>query len=177
MERTAASASSLPLLVELGVTIMTTIRVEGLDKLIRKLEGLGKLGYLRAGIKAATAHVKGKVNKYPPSSEANSPKGPGGGSWYQRGYGSRWIRRDGSQGGSKTSQTLGRRWTIRTENDGLTGIIGNNVTYSPFVHDKDKQTDFHAARGWMTTEKVAEQEAATVRKFIEAEIRKAIAGL
>ena len=77
-------------------------------------------------------------------------------------------------GGSKTSETLGRKWTTSMRDDGLTGVAGNNVSYSPFVHDPLKQTWFHEATGWKTTEQVVDEEKRVIVDFITSEINKAI---
>lgn len=159
----------------------TTIRIEGLDRVLKKINTLEELKPIKDALKAGAVHVKGKIAKYPPASEANR-RGRSvfyGGSisyrWYQRGYGPMWIRRrDGSIAGKKTSETLGRRWTTASRNRGLTWIVGNNVSYGPFVQDKDRQAAFHKVRGWKTTEEVAEEEAKTVLEFIEKEVEKVL---
>lgn len=150
---------------------MAGIQINGVSELIQKLERLERLSFLYPAIAAATLHVKGKIAKYPPSSEANTPNQR---RWYQRGYGSKWMRRDGSVGGSKTSETLGRKWTTETANGGLTGVVGNNVSYGPYVQDAEKQAAFHAARGWKTTDQVADEEQKRVGQFILQAIEKAL---
>jgi len=149
------------------------IEIEGLDKAIAKLVKAGKPKVLSAALKAAGLHVKGKVAVYPAATEANSPGNPTG-KWYERGYGPRWIRkRAGGIGGSKTSETLGRKWTV-DQPDSFSVVIGNNVSYGPYVQDPEKQASFHAAHGWKTTEQVVKEETDAVMDFIRKEIRKAL---
>ncbi|KPL80229.1 hypothetical protein [Herpetosiphon geysericola] len=69
--------------------------------------------------------------------------------WYERGYGQRWKRKDGSIGGRKTSQTLGRRWMIASRGR-MVMVLMNTSTYSPFVHRAEDQTAAHANTGWVT---------------------------
>jgi len=117
----------------------TAVRIEGLDKLMGKLERLKDLQPVKTALKAAAEHVKGKIAQYPPATSANSPAQR---RWYERGYGPRWRRADGSIGGRKTSETLGKKWTTRATSGGLGQIVGNNVSYGPFVQG-DQQASFH----------------------------------
>jgi hypothetical protein len=143
-----------------------TIQIRGLDRIQGKLKDLEAMRPVKAALKAAGLHIKGKVNVYPPASEANRPRKGG---WYERGYGPRWYG-----GGKKTSQTLGRKWTIGERDGGMTVIVGNNVSYGPFVQDRDVQAWFHKKRGWKTIQDVAEQEADFVAEFVGKEIDKVL---
>ena len=143
------------------------IHIEGMEHLQGKLKELEDLTALKAAMKAAALHIKGKVDQYPPASEANRPNARG--RWYERGYGPRWPG-----GGKCTSQTLGRKWTIGEKDGGLTQVIGNNVTYGPFVQDRDHQAWFHKKRGWKTIQDVADQEVKTVNDFVQKEIEKVL---
>ena len=42
-----------------------SIRIEGLDKLMKKVKSLEQLEAVKGGIAAAAVHVKGKIAKYP----------------------------------------------------------------------------------------------------------------
>jgi len=149
-------------------------KIIGERELQRKLRRLGNFKTeLAPTIKDMGVHVKGKIAKYPPSSEANAPAGVGK-SWYERGYGTRWLRRDGSIGGRKTSETLGRKWTSRTRNGGLTAVVGNNVSYGPFVQGSE-QADFHKRRGWKTTDDVAAEENEFVLRKIQKKVDQILA--
>jgi hypothetical protein len=87
------------------------------------------------------------------------------------------MRKDGSVWKPKkaTSETLGRKWTTKKRDRGLTWIIGNNVCYGEYVQDRGKQAKFHKRRGWKTIQDVAEQEAETVVNFIKAKVDKILA--
>lgn len=150
--------------------------IKGMNKLIRKLDTLGKLQGAKRGLKAGALHVKGKIAKYPPSTTANSPGNPTG-RWYERGYGPRWLRkRKGGVGGRKTSETLGRKWTTAERNAGLTHIIGNNASYAEYVQSEEKQAKFHGQRGWKTDEEVLREEGDQVLEFIQHEVEKELGG-
>lgn len=147
------------------------IEIRGLDKLAINLAVIKNKRVIQGAIKSASAHIARVVKVYPPSSDANNPNSR---QWYERGWGSKWRVRSGEIHGSKSSKDLRAQWTTATENDGLTGIIGNNVSYAPYVHDPDDQTWYHKARGWKTTEQVAQQEADVVVNMISAAIARAL---
>lgn len=149
---------------------MIEISVEGLEEKIRALQKLAKLDSVKAAIRAGALHIKGKINIYPPSTIANNPAQK---RWYERGYGSRWMTKYGVHG-RQTSETLGRKWTIKETNGGMGAVIGNNVSYASWVHDPQMQTGFHAAHGWKTTEQVADAERDTVTREIVSAIDREI---
>ena len=143
--------------------------IRGLDRLVIKIDNLRSLRAVKAALRASAVHVKGKIARYPQASEANDPSQR---RWYERNYGPRWRRRDGSIGGRKTSQTLGKRWAISERNQGLTQVIGNNADYAPFVQDADRQAWFHKQRDWPTAQGVLEDETPTILRFIEDYVEK-----
>ena len=150
-----------------------TIQIEGLDEVVNKLNTIEQFQGLETVMLAVGTHVKGKIDKYPQSTEANEPRSfvsGGKNSWYERGYGPRWARSDGGIGGRKTSETLGRKWTVNASHAQV--VIGNNVSYGPFVQDEEEQASFHKRRGWKTVQQVAKEEEPTVRAFIESYLEK-----
>jgi len=146
------------------------VRIEGLEPLLRKLDGIENLQKIRPAMMAGALHVKGKIAKYPPESIANKPSNPGG-RWYERGYGTRTAT------GRKypTSETLGRKWTVANRDKGLTKVIGNNVSYGPYVQSAEDQAKIHGERGWKTDQQVADEEADTVIDFVKKEVDKILA--
>jgi hypothetical protein len=136
-----------------------TIEVEGIKALEAKLNKLRDVGaavgpaFLTSGYE-----VRDWVKQYPPSGIANAPKAPG--RWYERGYGSKYARRDGTVTGRKTSEMLNRSWSMThtTTAHGVEVRIGNRASYARYVHDEERQAGFHAARGWRTAQ-------AAIRKF------------
>lgn len=154
---------------------MATIQVKGLDELLRKF------GYIPPGVKAAikagTEHVMGKAKIYPPSTNANQPKSYQKGAWntwYERNWGSKWALKDGGWHGHKSSEGLKHRWTMKMENNGLKGVIGNNVTYGKYVQGPDDQADAMKSIGWKTTDEIVDEEKDTVTRFIQSKIDEAL---
>ena len=146
-----------------------TVEVQGLDELMKKLDTVAKLEGAKRGIKAAALFIKGKVAEYPPASSANAAGGYPK-RWYQRGAGPRYARRDGSVGGRNTSETLGRKWTIKMQSGGLGAIVGNNVSYGPYVQDEQRQARFHKRRGWKTTKRIIDHHSKQVVEMVAKEI-------
>lgn len=151
--------------------------IPGMKQLLSKIDNLAGLKGAKRGLKAGAVHVKGFMSKYAPATVANSSSNPSG-RWYQRGYGPRWRRKDGSLGGRKTSETLGRKWTSEERNGGLTQVIGNNVSYGPWVQSSEQvggkgpQARFHQAHGWKTDEQVIDEEGDRVLEFVAHEIER-----
>ncbi len=142
------------------------VEIRGLDKAIKKLGKLDK-GALKRPMTKATAHLHDKIAKYPAATSANTPPGNNGYSWYERGFGTRTVTGQAFP----TSETLGRRWTTEVSADGTRGVVGNNASYGPYVQSAEKQAAFHARRGWVTDEQVAEKEADKVVGFFDDEYR------
>ena len=99
---------------------------------------------VRKASEPLAAELKATVSEYPGASVANAPNHR----WYERGYGPRWSRKDGSIGGRKTSEMLNRSWGISRKRWGA--IVGSRASYSPVVHHHEEQARFHRARGWVT---------------------------
>ena len=146
-------------------------QIIGDEALKRKLRSLGDLRFLRPTIKGALTHISGKVSQYPPAPPKNKTPGH---SWYDRGWGSRWMRKDGTVNGRQTSEDLGQSWTSKVETN-TRGRIGNDTSYGQWVQG-EKQSGRMEAIGWKTTDTVVEEESAHVLKEIQravdAELRK-----
>ena len=149
------------------------VEIKGMDKLLRKLKSFEDMKKVIPGLEAGANHIEGVVKEYAPKSEANTPGRAGG--WYERGYGPKWLRKDGTWGGRKTSERLREQWAVTSKNRGLTWIIGNSVSYAKYVHG-DEQAGFHAARGWKTIYDVARDESDTVLKFVKDRVDKILEG-
>jgi hypothetical protein len=145
---------------------MAKVEVKNLQRLVRKLNDLEKLEAIKPALQAAALHVKGVIAVYPPSSEANTP---GQKRWYERGYGPRWPG-----GGRKTSEILGKRWTIKARDGGLTQVVGNNASYAVYVQSKERQAWFHAKRGWKTDREVLASERDQIVKLLTDSVRKVL---
>ena len=147
------------------------IKIEGIDNLRGALD-IDTTRALRAATKGIAGQIEHEIKPYPPSSRANRPGGPGS-RWYERGYGPRWRRVDGSIGGRRTSETLGRRWSI--SGWGRIGAVLRNIaSYAVYVHEQGKQAAIHHLRGWVTDEEAVKEVLASGKagRILEAAIRR-----
>lgn len=154
---------------------MASIQIKGIDKLLIKFDGIEPA--IKRGVKASALHIKGRVAEYPQATAANAPKtysSGGNNNWYVRGWGGKWALKGGGWHGRKSSENLGRKWTIVSTNNGLTAKIGNNVSYGKWVQSPEFQARALERIGWKTTEQVAEDERLNVERFIRGEIDKAL---
>ena len=119
------------------------IVIRNMDELEKKLDDVGNASYMEGAMTAALSLLKDDAAEYPPENIANIPYQR---RWYERNYGPKWMRRDGTVGGIAASEMLGKSWTTRVKNRGLLGVLGNKASYGPFVQDKERQAGFHRAR-------------------------------
>lgn len=160
----------MPVLEEIQAKEMS---IEGLDELFKRLDGIADPNLGQTMLVAGGEHLRGVIAQYPPATAANQPR-PGQ-TWYERGYGTRWGRKDGSIGGRKSSEALGRGWNVQAESARRV-VVANSASYGPLVQSAQHQAPFHAARGWITDEQVIEQEAETVMAFFVNEIDRILGG-
>ena len=138
-----------------------TIRFEGLESLMGKIESLQQVRMIAAGIKTAALHIKGKIAQYPPVKRLTRASVYG--SSFQTDKQRRYffyalakgkIEVPYRRGESPGSRTLGRRWTIATSNNGLTAIVGNNAPYGRWCRRRTgrrcttRQWDGRRTRTW-----------------------------
>jgi len=145
---------------------MTThVEIKGLDKLTAKITRMSELRALDRGLQKGALQIKARIAKYPLETSANKPNGH----WYERGYGPRWK---GGTGGKRTSETLGKKWSVVQRRGGrsLAWLVGNNVSYGKWVQDEDYQASFHKRRGWPTTQMVAKLYSDLVTGFVKKEV-------
>lgn len=148
-----------------------SVKIEGLDKLLKKLGKLGPPVY-RPAIAEAATHIKNVIARYPPRilGRKQPPK------TMRQLLFLIYAIREGiidfpyRRGQSPGSEAMGRRWTIVFRDEGKTAVVGNNASYVRLLHDHDDQTEFHKGGGWKTDRQVAEQEAREVRIILARHI-------
>lgn len=160
------------------------VKITGLDELQRKL-GADFRPAMRGATRAIAAEVQGVIAPYPKESEANKARAFGSAfsistrkaanRWYERGYGPRWARKDGGVGGTKSSETLGRRWGIKRSGR-IGAVLGNIASYAPFVHSDEKQAKFHGRRGWVTDKDAIKkvEQAGTIKRIVSDAVMHAL---
>lgn len=111
---------------------------------------------------------------YPPAGIWNRPPGSRGDNrWYERGYGSRWLRRDGSLGGTNNSQQFDRSW-VSEKRDEFSQSVNTSVTYAPFLIDPNQRVNWAVSHGWVSVDKTAEEFTPEFEKIILDELDKQI---
>lgn len=79
--------------------------------------------------------------------------------------------------GSRYRRTgnLGRRWTksVRADYGGLTGTVGNNTPYGPYVQSAERQAWMHQGI-WQTDQSVAHRRQSEIVADFERAIQRAL---
>lgn len=151
-----------------SIKITGVAEAKGAVNKIRRMEGLQR------GVKAGLIYLKGKVAVYP------AEKRPSRASV----YGSSFVNyrqqqavmakvRSGDipyrRGVSDGSQAFGRRWTWEVREGGLSGVVGNNADYGPYLMG-DEQSKYMKAVGWEKADDIAAREEGTVVSIVEGEV-------
>lgn len=146
-----------------------TIELRGVSELLARLARLEGLAPVKGIMTAAASDAKAWLAQYPAPIRTNPNR------WYERGYGTRWRRKDGSIGGRRTSETLGRRWTIQILDQGFAARVGNNASYGHWVQDRQTQARVHRGR-WRTIQDAAEQQGPIIVAKMKAAIEQLLGG-
>jgi len=153
----------------------SNIQIEGLDQAIRKCEKIGSLDVVKAGLKAGGVHVKGKLAQYPPRKYLPQPfKTDRSRRFFFAALKDGRIQVPYRRGQSPGSEDLGQKWTVKERKGGLQVVVGNNVSYGPYVQDPAQQSGYMAAMGWKNTDDIAKSEAAEVNRLVAEAINKAL---
>lgn len=126
------------------------ITITGIDELIGRIGVVGAVEVMRRPVTESVIHLEGKMKEYPPQRAGSS------------------YRRTG---------TLGRRWTheVTDSNDGITGHVGNNTVYGPYVQSQQLQARVHMEM-WQTDMQVIEDEQDMIVGFFERAVEDALDG-
>jgi len=117
--------------------------------------------------------VKDLASAYPVAGRWNSAPGTRGDNrWYQRGYGTRWLRNDGSYGGNNTSQRLQQSWQTEVQRTSeFTASAFTDVTYAPYLLDEDKpRVRWSESHGWQSLDEIQEQYEPRFEKLVLDEV-------
>lgn len=150
-----------------------SIHVTGIDKLSANLDRLGdsiKKDLGTAGHEAATEILDTVgLRAYPPATEANRPPTP----YYVRTIGMQRAGRRKPEYNDKSSQNLGKKFYVRSTQNGTVVNIGNPVTYAPYVVG-DEQSAPMAAKGWRKLVDVANEKITQITEIYQGWIDRII---
>lgn len=123
----------------------------------------------------ASLELTDRARAYPPAGPWNSAPGINGRGWYQRQFGPRWLRRDGTTGGRNTSERLQKNWRTEISNDVYSASVYTPVSYAPFLYDPAQRASWAAAHGWATIDQIANDYTPRFLELVGDEIDKQIA--
>ena len=140
---------------------MASIQIRGIDELQRKLGNAAANRTLMRPMNRAVLRIQRNMAEYPPPRP-----------------GSRYIRGFGMEGGPRTSERLGQSWTtkVKPSGNGVTGTIGTNVSYAPWVQSERFQAWMHKGRWTNTDEKTVERLRTTIIEDFQRAIDRALEG-
>lgn len=121
----------------------------------------------------AVLELKDLAAAYPVAGRWNSAPGTKGDNrWYQRGFGSRWLRKDGTFGGSNTSQRLQQSWNTEVQRqDEFTASAFTDVTYAPYLLDEEKpRVNWAQSHGWQSLDEIQEDYAPHFERAVLDEV-------
>lgn len=152
---------------------MSSIVISGVDELIRKLGKVDGVQVLEAPMRRSVNRLQRDIANY----DAVPKMQPG--EWaaktslkQKRAYWAK-VKRLGKHPGR--TGTLGKRWKTRITKSagGLTGKIGNNTKYGPWVQSEKWQAGMHRKR-WQTDQQVTDRNRRAIVDDFEREIRRAL---
>ena len=132
-----------------------SIKVEGIEGLIAKIDTLKKLNHVRKVIEQQGVLMQRYVRVYP--SQIGPITMPG-------------SKRPNRGKPYKRTNRLKGSWTISSSLDGFSVTVENNMPYAMWVQGWDSQTTRHKWGGWVTEKGVLD----THRKEVEANIMAAL---
>lgn len=129
-----------------------SIRLEGKEELVKKLTTLEQMNRVRAVIQQEAGVLQTLLRKYPnkvysPNPLIKTDDKVRRGFFYHLKHGH--ITVPYKRGGGK-SEKLGASWTVESENQGWTAVIGNDTSYGDLVQGWDEQVTRHKWSGWIT---------------------------
>lgn len=141
-----------------------------LQQYLRKMEATADLDFVKGALRVEAGAIQKEAGEYP-RLKARRRTASGIQKWYERGYGPRWSTRSGGVGGTRTSERLRNRWSIKTERNGVR--IRNRASYAEFVHG-EKQNRVHGQTGWKRIKEVVEDHLPGIQKRIIRMIKKGL---
>jgi hypothetical protein len=151
-----------------------SLRIEGLDALLAKLDRLAQLRWAGGALLAGGAHLKTAMQVYPDAARLTRA------SVYGKTFKSSrqqkfffWAKAKGviqvpyHRGSSPGSQNLKQAWTVAAYDNGLTVEIGNSVPYGPLMQKQGRQSLYAKAVGWQTDQQVLDRESPAVVQYLK----------
>ncbi len=153
-----------------------TVKIEGMEAVVKKLDSLGKPGAFKRPMTRAVKHLYGKMKKEPRKSGTWS-------AWADRNPASRrayWAKVASGEashgpGGYQRSHKLQGGWKQKVSPNGRRGEVYNEVPYGKWVQGL-KQISPHADSRYPRTDQVAEKELSFIVKIFDRAIDAKVSG-
>lgn len=148
-----------------------TLRIEGLDKLRRKL-GRGIEPAISAATLAIAEEVRSEMARYPGPSHSpvvwKSQKQKGAYFASRKGLPLKYTRQS-----DPMSQRLGPSW-FSAKHGRVGAKAATRVSYAPWVQSKERQSPQHAATGWRTDEQAIRRvvESGAVQRILKQAVKR-----
>lgn len=120
----------------------------------------------------AVLELKDLAAGYPQAGPWNSDPGTRGDHrWYQRGFGTRYKRKDGTTGGKNTSQKLQKSWQVEVQRlNEFSASAFTEVTYAPLLFDPNQKVHWAEGHGWQDLDQIEKDYAPRFEKMVLEEI-------
>lgn len=151
----------------------TVVIKPSLDELLKRINAIiDNPDSRRRVLIRAVLELKDLAAGYPVAGAWNSNPGTkGNGVWYQRGFGTRYKRKDGTTGGRNTSQKLQKSWRTEVQRkDEFTASAFTDVTYAPFLLDETRRVHWAAGHGWQTLADIEKDYTPRFEKIVLKEL-------
>jgi hypothetical protein len=124
----------------------------------------------------AVLELKDLAAGYPVAGKWNRAPGTRGDNvWYQRGFGTRWLKQDGTYGGNNTSKNLQQSWRTEVQKrDEFSASAFTEVNYAPFLLDPEKRVRWAERHGWQSLDEIEKEYTPRFEKLILDEVDKQI---
>jgi hypothetical protein len=134
--------------------------IDGIDpaqlaELQRKIDAIADVGAsLAIPLRNGAELLRSEIATYPPETAANRRPSNPPGTYYVRGDGQIYVKKNGVEIKRKGSQDLGGSWSItyNLTRDQAEARIGNRASYAKYAHDERKQARWMKAIGWRTAQ-------------------------
>ncbi len=122
----------------------------------------------------AILELKDLASAYPEAGKWNSAPGTNNdGRWYQRNFGTRYQRKNGTISGRNTSQRLKENWRIDLQGNSIASTY-TEVTYAPYLLDPAQQVHWASPHGWQNLDEIEDEYAPRFEEIALEEIDKQI---
>jgi len=137
-------------------TVTLTPSIDRIKKWIEEVTNDPKAR--RRALTLGTLELADRARVYPPEGLYNhEPGAQGNGVWYQRQFGARRRRKDGTLWTSRRkSEKLQKNWKAEIHPGDYSAEVFTRVSYAPYLYDPVRRVSWAASHGWQTIDEIAD---------------------